>query len=66
MDTKGYYQDQLKRVSKRSSDFDSRKIKITNDSDNTNWLDLNHESATELVRFLRENYTIDETDLQNK
>lgn len=60
-DKTSYYEDQLKKVFSVKSEF-PRVIKITNDDISTNWLSLNDESATELVKFLKGNYNVDETN----
>lgn len=53
-----YYEDQLNKVFTHTSEY-PRTIKISHETVSTNWLGLDDESATLLVKHLMENYTID-------
>lgn len=52
MDT--YYKDQLAKLTGNTA----VNIKLVNSGGETNWLSLNDESATALVEWLKDNYTI--------
>lgn len=52
-----YYKDQLEKIQANSLGHTTT-IKITNNGVSTNWLSLNSESATQLVIWLKDNYTI--------
>lgn len=51
-----YYQQELNKVDCKG-DYPAQ-IKIKSVSGETKWLSLNNESATEIVKFLTENYLI--------
>lgn len=56
MDTlKSYYESELKKVSDKNPEY-PRQIQIKDNGTNTKWLSLNDESATLLVKYLREHY----------
>jgi hypothetical protein len=40
-----------------------RTLKINDNGKQTNWLGLNDESATELVKYLKKHYKVDEKEL---
>lgn len=53
---KNYYASQLERVSEPNKY--ERSIQIRSDGHNTNWLGLNDESATEIVKWLKKHYNV--------
>jgi len=55
-----YYREQLERITPGKAGTYAPKVQLTHASDGTktNHLDLNNESATELVRWLKTNYKI--------
>lgn len=58
--TTTYYEDQLKKVSSENPEY-PRGFKISDNGTSTNWLSLNDESATELVKYLKKHYNVDES-----
>lgn len=60
-----YYRNQLRKVEPLSNERVPAKVKLVNGCSlyETHWLDLNDDSASELVFWLMNNYTIDITDL---
>lgn len=63
-----YYEDQLNKVFSEETPEYPRTIKIVDGngvgSISTNWLGLNDESATELVKVLRKHYKVDKSALK--
>ena len=55
----GYYNEELNKAfhSDKPCKY-ARKIKVTSEEGNTNWLSLNDESASELVKYLKEHYNV--------
>lgn len=54
-----YYQTQLNKVSGENPEY-PRAIQIKDNGKQTNWLGLNDESATELVKYLKKHYNVKE------
>lgn len=54
-----YYADQLKKVSESAPEF-SRQIQVKDNGKQTHWLSLNDDSASQLVKWLKEHYNIKE------
>lgn len=54
-----YYLDELSKVSGRVPEF-SRQIQVRDNGRQTKWLSLNDDSATELVKWLKEHYNVKE------
>ena len=53
-----YYGDQLEKVFTDTKDKTVRSVKIQSWTKETNWLTLNDESASQLVKYLQEHYNI--------
>jgi len=60
--SESYYQTQLNMVSGEKPEY-PRTLKINDNGKQTNWLGLNDESATELVKYLKKHYKVDEKEL---
>jgi hypothetical protein len=58
MDRYNYYREQLESVSGREPEY-PRAFQIKDNGNKTNWLGLNDESASELVRYLMAHYKVD-------
>lgn len=54
-----YYRKQLSKVSGQRPEY-PRQIQIKDNGNQTHWLSLNDESATEIVKYLKEHYNIKE------
>lgn len=54
-----YYKDQLAKIEANSIGYPAT-IKLSKNQKSTNWLSLNDESASELFKWLKDNYTIKE------
>lgn len=57
-DLYGYYESQLRNVS--GPNRWGRNVQIKSDNKQTKWLGLNNESATALVKWLKEHYNVKE------
>lgn len=57
-----YYAYQLSKITAKSEYMPSFQIRNGDDEGKTNWMKLNDTSATELVKWLCENYTLDLLD----
>lgn len=58
---KSYYKSELEKpFNKTVSPEYARQIQIKSDTGNTKWLSLNDESATELVKVLKQYYNVKE------
>lgn len=55
-----YYRDQLARIGKPKTEY-APTFQIRHTSGSTKWLNLNDESATELVKWLKDHYNVEET-----
>lgn len=53
-DLNNYYKDQLNRID--VNDFYPPKIQLSCTNNKTNWINLNKDSATELVKWLTDNF----------
>ena len=63
--TKEYYENQLKKVSEVNPEY-PRTFQIVDNNVKTNWLSLNDESATELVKYLKKHYNVVEETVSNQ
>lgn len=54
-----YYESELKRVFNKNPKF-ARQIQVRDNGTNTKWLSLNDESATALIKYLKEHYNCTE------
>lgn len=59
LEIKNYYISELEKLGNIKRGYPA-KIKITHENGETKWLGLNDESATEIVKFLSENFKIGE------
>lgn len=55
----GYYKDQLDKL-KVDTDKSTPHVIFENNSGSTNWLSINNESASEIVKWLKDNFVVTE------